>query len=154
LKADGPVEWEHSYGGSGNDFGENILQDAAGNFLIAGSTDSMDGDVGPHQGESDFWLVKLDATGNMLWQNTYGGNGAEAVYSLAATSYKDSVLTGSSIGTTEGTVSRNPRGSDDWVVKVNASGTIQWEKSFRGSEPNGALAQVIRQTKDRGLIIG
>src|SRR5690606_15188651 len=56
----GEIEWQKSLGGSGEyDFSYGVRQDADGGYVIAGSSDSNDGDVTGNHGESDFWVVKL-----------------------------------------------------------------------------------------------
>src|SRR5690606_37895749 len=53
------IEWQKSLGGSEFEQAEHILQTIDGGYIVAGSSDSNDGDVSGNHGESDFWIVKL-----------------------------------------------------------------------------------------------
>lgn len=64
--------WQKSLGGSGFDAPASLLVTADGGTLIAGQTTSADGDVQGQHGNNDFWLVKLDASGNKVWSKAYG----------------------------------------------------------------------------------
>jgi hypothetical protein len=59
LSSIGTIEWEKSLGGSGLDGASCIQQINNGGFIVAGSSNSNDGDVSGNQGNSDYWVVQL-----------------------------------------------------------------------------------------------
>ncbi|QEC41238.1 BACON domain-containing protein [Pseudobacter ginsenosidimutans] len=74
LESDGSISWTHVYGGSRIDHATSIIAAHDGNFMIGGYTESNDGDVAGNKGSYDMWLLKIDASGNKLWQQTAGGS--------------------------------------------------------------------------------
>ncbi|MBF0466836.1 MAG: hypothetical protein HQK88_11410 [Nitrospirae bacterium] len=114
LKLDptGAIEWQKTYGGTGNDFAYSILQTTDGGYLVAGSTNSFG------SGAYDVWALKLFSNGEIQWQNAYGGPGDDfaSSYSIAQTSYGGYLLAGN-------TDSYGAGGSDFWVVKVAPDGS-------------------------------
>lgn len=85
------------------------------------------------------------------WQRCYGGSGADVGQSIYHTADSGYIIAGYS-GSTDGEVT-GLRGSQDdyWVVKLDASGTIQWEKTIGGT--NADLSNAIVQTKDGGYVV-
>jgi hypothetical protein len=81
VKTDGQgnLEWQKTYGGTGDDFGRSLVQTVDGGYAIAGSTYSFG------LGNADVYLVKTDAQGNLLWNKTYGGTNYDIGYSLIQT---------------------------------------------------------------------
>jgi hypothetical protein len=150
LKIDGNLQWQKSLGGSGGDNANSILQTTDGGYIIAGSTDSNDGDVSGNHGQTDAWIVKLSAAGNIQWQKTYGSSGNDAAYSIQLTTDGGYVFAGSS-GANDGDVTGNHGNNDYWVVKTDAEGNIQWQKSYGGS--NLDRANSIQQTADGGYVV-
>jgi len=61
LDAGGSIEGQHCMGGSGSDRASSIRQTADGGYIVAGSTESTDGDVSGNHGASDIWVVKLES---------------------------------------------------------------------------------------------
>lgn len=128
------VQWKKLFGGSGNDYGYSITKSPDGGYLLSGRTTSNNnGDVGPTKGGIDMWAAKLDAAGAITWHKTYGGNSDE--YSVAATATPDGgyVMTGFTITNNNGDVGPNHGNTDFWVVKINATGTLQWQKVLGGN---------------------
>ena len=147
------IQWQKCFGGSYGEIPNGILQTADGGYLICGSTTSVDGQVtglhDPSSTNSDVWLVKTDASGNLKWQKCLGGSGsdaANAVIQAADGSYVFVANTNSLDGDVTG-----DHGSDVWVVKVDTTGNIIWEKCFGGSLYDGGSA--IRETSDHGFIV-
>ena len=139
------IDWEVSLGGSGNDYAYSIQQTTDGGYIVAGYSSSNDGDVTGNNGYSDFWIVKLDAIGNITWQKSLGGSGGDYAYSIQQTTDGGYIVAGSSIVT-------SPSGNSDfWIVKLDAIGNITWQKSLGGS--NDADAVSIQQTTDGGYIV-
>jgi len=146
-----PIQWQKCFGGSGSDQSRSIYQTTDSGFIIAGYSASADGDVtGLHGSAADYWLVKISASGTMLWQKCIGGSGSDLAYSIAQTKDKGYVVAGYS-NSNDGDVSGNHGSWDYWVVKLNDTGGIQWQKSLGGSASD--IPRSIQQTNDSGYII-
>lgn len=146
----GEIEWENSYGGSGKDFFNDILQTDDGGYLVAGSTRSKDGDVTGNHGYSNGWLIKMNENREIEWQNCYGGSDFDnfsTIFNTADGGY----IVGGSASSTDGDITGNHGGRDIWIVKLDEAGSIEWQKCYGGSgiEYFGSLIQ----TDDGGYVV-
>jgi hypothetical protein len=153
LDSIGTIQWEKSLGGSGDDFGVSVYQTNDTGYIVAGCSHSNDGNVTGHHSQLDsldYWIVKLNSTGNIQWEKSLGGNGNDYAGSICQTGDGGYIVSGWS-NSNDGDVTGNHGGYDIWVVKLDGSGTIQWEKCYGGSlaETSGN----IRQTNDGGYIL-
>lgn len=121
LKVDqsGNEVWKKTYGGWGNDVGEDIIATSDGNFLIVGYSDS-----GSSTGQNAN-LIKIDASGNQIWSKQYGGSGDDFARSVKQCSDGGFIMLGN-------TLSYGTNG-DAYLVRTDASGTESWYKTFGGS---------------------
>ena len=136
--ASGNHQWNQTYGGTSIDGGTSMVQTADGGYVIAGITYSFGA------GNSDFWLIKTDASGNHQWNQTYGGTSPDYGYSMVQTADGGYVLAGS-------TYSFGPGNGDVWLVKTDASGNHQWNQTYGGTSIDGGTSMV--QTADGGYVI-
>ena len=153
LKKDGSIQWQKSFGGSNGEIAFSIQQTSDGGYIAAGQTSSLNGDVTGNHSGLDFWVIKLDTNGNLLWQKTLGGSSSDYATSIQQTKDGGYIAAGSS-SSNDGDVSGHHGLSfttDYWVVKLNASGNIQWQKSYGGS--NADRASSVSQARDSGYII-
>lgn len=134
LKLDetGEIQWEKCYGGSGSDWANSIIQTIDGGYVIAGYSKSDDGDVSGNFGERDCWIVKLDADGNIEWEKNYGGTDFDYGYSIQQT-YDGGYIFAGRTSSNDGDVSGLRGDSDAWIVKLDDTGKIQWQKCIGGS---------------------
>ncbi|MDD4248563.1 MAG: PKD domain-containing protein, partial [Methanosarcina sp.] len=139
-----------SLGGSGGEYAQSIQQTSDGGYIVAGDSNSNDGNVTGNHGGSDYWVVKLDTTGNIVWQKSLGGSSYDNAYSIQQTSDGGYIVAGES-NSNDGDVTGNHGGFDYWVVKLDTTGNIVWQKSLGGS--GGELAESIQQTSDGGYIV-
>src|SRR5688572_13509106 len=127
------IVWQKCMGGTGYDYATSIQQTTDGGYIVGGKSASYDGDVTGHHGTAyDYWIVKLDSSGNIQWQKSYGGNGADENYSLQQTTDGGYILAGGSMSD-EGDVSGHHGGNntyDYWIVKIDSMGNLQWQKSI------------------------
>ncbi len=93
-KAQPLIEWQKSLGGSDYDGAYSVQQTADDGFIVAGFSYSDDGDVSENNGYMDYWLVKLDASGTLEWENSLGGNSFDAAYSVRQTSDDGFIVAG------------------------------------------------------------
>jgi len=130
------IIWDKTYGGSDKDNAETIIQTKDGGYLVTGWSKSSDGDISQNYGEYDIWICKLDSKGELLWNKSYGGTGIEGI------SKENSVLETTDgsfyiIGHTSsnnGNISSNKGGYDVWLLKINSSGQIEFEKTYGGTD--------------------
>ena len=161
----GTPEWQKSFGGDGVDVLQSVKLANDGGFILAGtSSSSISGDKKEVcKGQEDFWIIKLDAKGNEIWQRTIGGSGQEKLLSIAQTKDGGYILGGTSSSNTaepdeKGVIdkygkSEDSRGSlDNWVVKLDTKGEIKWQKTLGGQYVDELKS--IEQTNDKGYIIG
>lgn len=145
----GKVEWVKNFGGSGEDTGQSIIQTIDGGYAILGFSNSVDGDLQYKTLEvNDYWLLKLDAEGNLQWNQTYGGSKDDRGQSLVQTFDGGYALTGYAMSD-DGDGSVNQGFHDNWLLKLDASGAIEWEKSFGFSGHDHSYD--ILQTDDGGF---
>ncbi len=150
LDASGNLLWQKSLGGSDDDEAYAVLQTSDGGFIVAGGTDSNDGDASGNHGSGDDWLVKLSEAGDLVWQKCLGGSGDDYAYAIQQTSDGNFIIAGSSTSN-DYDVTHNNGQTDDWVIKVDATGNLIWQKSFGGSDYD--VANAIQQTIDGGFIV-
>ena len=116
--------WERTYGGTGPEQMWSMQKVLAGGFLLAGRSGSPSSatKTSPHYGGGDLWIVKIDETGNVLWDKSHGGTGEERLFTVKATPDGGFVLGGT---TTSGVGGNKTTGFfgiyDFWVVKVDSS---------------------------------
>ncbi len=136
--ANGNAQWNKTYGGTGNDRAYALVQTVDGGCALAGYTDSFGA------GSSDFWLVKTDAAGNLQWNKTYGGTSDDEAYALVQTVDGGYTLAGY-------TRSYGASSNDFWLVKTDAFGNVQWNKTYGGTSDDEARALV--ETVDGGCAL-
>ena len=91
-----------------------------GGILLLGEIIGQSGMINcfhPGFASTDIWVIKIDSSGNILWQKCLGGSGNEIAYSIAETSDNGIILTGKT-NSTDGDVTGNHGGYDLWVVKL------------------------------------
>ena len=86
LNSSGTIQWQKSLGGTGDDAGSSIEQTSDGGYIVAGYSNSNDGDVTGNHGDHDSWIIKLNTTGNILWEKSFGGSKFEGITSIDKTS--------------------------------------------------------------------
>lgn len=129
---------ERTFGGDKNDIGYSVQQTSDGGFILLGGTESFGA------GDYDFWLIKTDAEGKMLWQRTFGGDDWDVGISVEQTSDGGFILLGytSSFGAGK---------SDFWLIKTDAEGKMLWQRTFGGNDWDWGWS--VQQTSDGGFIL-
>jgi predicted secreted protein len=137
IKTDaaGDIQWNRTYGGALAERSYEMRQTADGGYVMAGSTKSFGA------GNEDFWIVKTDSGGNMQWNKTYGGTGTDRGWSVVETTDGGYAVGG-------WTTSFGAGGTDAWLIKTDATGNMQWNKTFGGSGTDYGLS--LAQTGDGG----
>ena len=133
LDPSGGLIWEQHYGGSESERISDILETEDGSYIVAGYTESYDHDVSSNNGKKDAWVFEIDPSGNMKWEETYGGSDDEEVRSMIEAHGGGYILAGESKSSDQD-VSGNYGGYDYWILRIDSSGTIQWDRHFGGNE--------------------
>lgn len=149
ITANGDLQWQSTYGGSGQDISNNVLATPDGGYLISGFTISNNGDVSGNNGNYDYWVVKTDSAGAIEWQKTLGGSGSEFAYALQKVN-NGYVVAGAS-SSSNGDVTENKGAQDYWVARINNLGELQWQRSMGGNDDDEAYA--INTTSDGGFLV-
>lgn len=143
------------FGGMEGDAAAAVLNTTDGGLLVFGSSSSpVSGDkIAPLKGASDYWVVKFDNAGNQLWQETYGGDSTEAIVDAIETANGDFLLFGYSLSDISGDKTEPPKGSgrDYWLVRINSSGNLLWEKTYGGDEPDNPAS--VSALADGGILL-
>src|SRR6266446_8305579 len=100
------IEWAKCLGGSDDDDAFSISQTTDGGFIIAGFSYSLDGDVSGNHGGGDYWIVKLNASGDITWQKSLGGSSGDYAHEVRQTTDRGFIIAGESYSN-EGDVSGN-----------------------------------------------
>jgi hypothetical protein len=149
LNSSGNIDWQKSLGGSQNDYAYSVITTGDGGYIVAGETVSSDGDVSMNHGQLDYWVVKLNSTGAIQWEKSYGGTSPEYAQSIAQTTDGGYFITGTSFSS-NGDASANHGQKDFWAVKIDNAGVIEWQKSYGGSVSESGYSGL--QTSDGGFI--
>ena len=120
LNAAGDISWTKTYGGSGLEIGSAVQQTTDGGYILTGQIDSYGA------GSGDFYLLKTDASGNVVWTKAYGGVGEEAGVTVKQTTDGGYIIGGTSEST-------GVLGKDMCLIKTNAVGDTLWAKTYGGS---------------------
>ena len=138
IRPDGSKVWEKSYGGSGRDEPYNaILTKNNEYYIVCHSNSPVSGDkTVPNKGDLDIWVLKLDMSGNKIWDTSFGGNASDD-YPTAFSTTQDGnfIVACGSLSGVSGDKSSPQQGIKDyWIVKFSPDGQKIWDKSFGGSE--------------------
>ena len=165
MNEKGDAEWQKSFGGSNDDFLQSIHLTSDGGFILGGTSNSgNDGDKREGcKGETDFWIVKLNAKGAEQWQKTIGGTSIERLYSISQTRDGGYIVGGSSYSDKSpvdakgkedlfGKSERNRGNLDYWLVKLTPEGKVEWQKTYGGDYIDEIRA--VEQTSDGGYLVG
>jgi hypothetical protein len=128
----GTLVWKKSYGGSGIDQPYGIAKTMNNSYLVAGISNSNDGDVSENLGQNDVWVIHITDNGSLLWEKSFGGSGFDAATSLKRMRNGNYLISGHS-RSTDGLFSENKGENDLFALIINESGQVQWQKTFGGS---------------------
>lgn len=158
MDAKGNKEWDRNYGGTDDDYAFSLIPIKEGGYYIAGytrSTRAKNSDVQhENKGDFDYWILKTDANGKIVWENNFGGKDND--YLNAMIQLKDGGLlcVGRTTSSASGDVSaKNEGGYDYWMLKLDVQGNKIWEKSIPSTDWDGYTNISIAPTKDGGYII-
>lgn len=138
LSSEGIIEWQQTFGGSGDDWAYSVHQTSDGGYIVGGSSDSFG------SGEVDFWVLKLSSDGDVEWQD---------IYALGVNSFLSSIQETSDGGyITAGHIFPAINNSYDLLIlKLTSTGLIEWQRYYGGSQDDWANS--IRQTDNGEYLV-
>ncbi|MEA5427362.1 T9SS type A sorting domain-containing protein [Arcicella lustrica] len=155
INANGSKVWDKTFGGNSVEYLGDVSTTSDGGFLLAGDSYSgLSGDkTEPSKGDTDYWVVKVNANGLKIWDKTFGGNSTEYFKAIGNTNDGGYILAGYSFSGISGEKSEVSKGNSDyWTVKIDANGVKVWDKAFGGN--NQDLLSTIIVTNDEGFLLG
>lgn len=138
TNSSGDVEWERFFGGRYEDGASDVRQTIDGGYIVAGYTWSYS------VGNNDAHLIKLDSLGNTQWEKIFGGFDYDWASSVRQTPEGGYIVAG-------GTNTYGAGWSDIYLLKIDAFGNKEWDKTFGST--NAETASSIELTKDGGYAI-
>jgi PKD repeat protein len=132
------ITFKKTFGGANSDLGKSVQQTQDGGYILLGETESEGA------GLSDFYLIKTNNIGNLVWKKVFGGPVFEYANSVQQTQDGGYILAGSTSSEGAGSV-------DMYLIKVGFSGNLEWSKTFGGT--NIDFAGSVQQTQDGGYIL-
>lgn len=152
LNNDGDLLWQKCLGGSSSEAAQSIIQNGDGDYIIVGPSQSFDGDVTNNNGSQDYWVVKINDVGDIIWQKSYGGSMAEVAYSVQQTNNGDYFIVGST-ASNNGDVLENHGSFDYWLIMISSSGELLWQKSLGGTDIDIPFQMKLDQNEEL-IIVG
>lgn len=146
------IQWQKAFGGTGYEEATTIVKTTDGGFIIAGETDSTDGDVTTSHGQADFWVVKIDQIGNIEWQKTFGGTNVDVATSVIQTQDGGYIVSGYSLSN-NGDVTNSHGSTDGWIVKLSNNGALEWQKTYGGTGID-VTKDVLQNTDGTYIVCG
>lgn len=154
------LQWQQNYGGNDDDRGVDIIQTNDGGYALIGFSKSNNRDVTENNGANDFWICKLNANGDILWEKSFGFLGADNGNSIIETQDNGYLIVGvldvsasNGQGNSKIAATKRHAGGDYWAIKLNDSGEKQWSRYYGGTftdTPN----DVIQANDNSYLIVG
>jgi hypothetical protein len=144
LDTSGNILWQNTIGGNWADYLASITQTYDGGYILSAqsrsdaSGDKSEGIIGfayYYTNRVDYWIIKLDSTGYIEWEQTMGGDSAEVPYQIIQTNELDYLCLGySNSSNYDKTEPRFGLYYDYWLVKIDSIGNILWDKTLGGYE--------------------
>ncbi|WP_276504254.1 DUF7619 domain-containing protein [Terrimonas pollutisoli] len=153
IAANSTIQWARCYGGTGEDFAYSILPTDDDGYIVAGTSQSSNGDLTGNNGGSDGWVFKIDSDGDLVWQRAIGGPGNEEFRSIILNA--DSSLTLTGYAQSGSVLSNGIKGNSDlWVIKIDKNnGNTIWSKGFGGTLNEQGFS-VDKMPEDGFLVAG
>ncbi len=149
LDTNGTIEWRKYFGGTNTDTCYDITETSDG-YLMVGSSDSNDVDITNNKGGYDFWVVKIDKVGALLWEKSFGGDEIDEARAITTTDDGNFIIIGDTRSATKD-VTQNNGGADLWAIKITSEGELIWQKNYGGASFD--VGRSIRKTIDGGFLI-
>ncbi len=154
INSSGNVIWDKTIGGNSGDSFRFLVQASDGGYILGGFSHSevSGSKTQANIGADDYWIIKTDLNGNIIWDKVYGGNDQDYLLSIDKTSDGGYILGGYSSSNASGNKTEDVIGGlDYWIVKINSSGIIEWQKTIGGNSDDILID--IKEVSDGGYIL-
>ncbi|MGD2295780.1 MAG: hypothetical protein PVF22_08080, partial [Candidatus Aminicenantes bacterium] len=138
LTAEGDIEWQYTFGRSGDDWANSVQQTSDGGYVVGGSSDAFG------NGELVYWVLKLTPDGNVDWQYAYSTGVNCYLRSIQETSDEGYIVAGHMSPSVVG-------GYDLLILKLDSIGQIIWQRYYGGVQDDWANS--IQETEDGGYFV-
>ncbi|PKH49593.1 hypothetical protein CXF68_02300 [Tenacibaculum sp. Bg11-29] len=149
LNSSGNIEWRKYFGGTNTETCYGVTETSDG-YLMIGASDSVDVDIKNNKGSYDFWIVKIDKSGTLLWEKSFGGSEIDEARAITPTNDGNFIIIGDT-RSEDKDVLKNNGGADLWIIKINTNGDLIWEKNYGGSSFD--VGRSVHKTLDGGFLI-
>jgi hypothetical protein len=155
IDGKGKIEWQHTYGGLYNDIVKKVVCSPDGGYLVGGYSNSPESGTKTEKnyGIGDYWIIKLDNKGEIVWQKTLGGDKDDQLHDLIVTKNGDYLIGGNSnSGVSNYKKESNRLGTDFWVIRMDKDGELIWQQTYNFGKQD-ILSSLIEE-EDESIIIG
>ena len=146
LSATGSMLWQKTLGGSNKDKLIALEEMPGGGYIVAGNSNSTNGDIQGNHGLLDMWVCRISATGTLLWQRALGGSGDDELTDMLLAKNGNIIVAGVTWSVVSGDIDVSYGGRDLWIGIINANGQLIWKKTIGGS--NGEQNLTLRSSSD------
>lgn len=155
VDINGNKQWDKRFGGTGQDTPNQCIQTLDGGYIVGGvsSSDSSGDKTQSTRGGGDFWIIKIDAIGNKLWDKRYGSSSGEELNSLMECSDGGIILAGTAGFPADGDKSEEGCSGfgEFWVVKIDTVGNKIWDKTYGGIAQD--IVTKVSRDMDGGILV-
>ncbi len=145
LDSLGSLQWQKTLGGDNFEAGYSLVEDNNQGAVVAGISESNNGDLTENYGFEDFWILKIDTIGNLVWQRNFGGSNFDEIFSISSLLGSVFVVAGHS-RSSDIDVELNMGDFDVWVAKINVCDTKYYFDSdgdgFGNSEADSVSCEI------------
>lgn len=155
INGDGHMLWSKTYGGGAYQQGDCIVQTKDGGYMVGAMTTSDDGEVTKNYGKEDMWAIKIDDTGRLQWQKSYGGSDMEPRFASITESMEGGYFfTGPSASNDFDAIGNHNMApyADMLVIKADDTGAVEWSHMYGGT--SGDASVDAYQLKDSSYVVG
>ncbi len=143
IDSTGSMLWEKCFGGSMYDTPRKIINIGNNEFYVFGITGSADGDVQSYnQGNGDLWVMKINGEGDLLWEKCYGSWGTDGPRDMILTPDGGFAML-ARISASGGDISNYYGMYDNWVVKCDSLGNIEWEITLGNNGWDNGISMMV-----------
>jgi hypothetical protein len=152
LDINGNLQWRRYFGGTSNDRSYDAIETHNGDFVLVGATESQDVDISKPRGSYDFWVIKINATGDLIWERSIGGSDYDSASSIIETLSGEYLIAGQSYSQDIDVL--NPQGSSDILLAwISQEGVLRKTKNL-GHQGFETVNQIVQRSDGTLLAIG
>lgn len=151
----GDLLWQKTMGGIGIDYLYGVEEVDEGNLIFHGLTSSEDGDLtgNSNKGAEDVWVFQLSTNGDNMWSSTFGGSKYDGARGMCTSSADGSIMVLGTSASDDGDVTGAHGGNDVWIIQLDATGNLLWQKAFGGSDDESGF-DIFQRAENDFIVTG